>query len=141
MTEEKGLQLKFWTGFKDQVLQNNWNLKVENITPQPRYYYDIRFGYTGIHLSLHLKQPQLVLTGLYIESGHRESYRQLYRNRKEIETILGPIQWIGSTSKNISRLTQSVSIDWQDEATWPLAYNWLAIKSYNFQEVVKQYLE
>jgi len=140
MTEEKAFQLKFWTGFKDQVIQNNWNLRVEKVTPKPKYYYDIRFGYAGIHLSLHLQQ-QLVLTGLYIELEHREAYRQLYRHRKEIETILGPIQWIESTPNNVSRLIQSVSIDWQDEATWPLAYNWLAIKSYNFQEVTKGCLE
>ena len=91
-------------------------------------------------MSLHLKE-NLVLTGLYIITENRASYRKLHRNNKDIEQILGSIKWIESTPKNVSRLIQSTVIDWKDERKWVLTYNWLAIKSCNFQEVTKLYLK
>lgn len=140
MTDKKTQQLEFWTGFKSYVLENGWKLRLENLTPQPRYYMDIRFGISGIHLSLHLKD-QLVLTGLYINVENKDAFHKLYRHRQEIEKILGQIKWIESTPKNVSRLIQYTTIDWTDEKHWKLAYNWLMIRTYTFQEVTKMYLK
>jgi len=141
MTATQEHYLNFWTKFKACVAANQWPLNM-NRKPAPRYYHDISFGHTGIHLSLHIPIKEgKVYTGIYIKEKQKEAYRKLLRYKKEIEASLGPVDWIEDTGKGVARLKQSIDLDVTDKANREYAFNWLGEKSSKFQEVVKLYLE
>lgn len=138
LTETKLLQLDFWNRFKEYSLNQNTKLKLRKAYPQ--HWYDISIGISKAHISLIADtQNNFVRCELYIPDS-KELFHKLFENKENIESELNEnLEWYELPEKKASRIVLVREAIIPDETKWEEYFNWLKIKSEDFQKVFKKY--
>jgi len=138
LTETKLLQLDFWNRFKEYSLNQNTKLKLRKAYPQ--HWYDISIGISKAHISLIADtQNNLVRCELYIPDS-KELFHKFFENKENIESELNEnLDWYELPERKASRIVLVREAIISAENKWEEYFNWLKIKSEDFQKVFKKY--
>lgn len=138
LTETKLLQLDFWNRFKEYSLNQKTKLKLRKAYPQ--HWYDISIGISKAHISLIADtQNNLVRCELYIPDS-KELYHKFFENKEKIESELNEkLEWYELLEKKASRIVLVRDAIISAENKWEEYFNWLKLKSEDFQKVFKKY--
>ncbi len=137
LTESKQLQLDFWTGFREFVLERD-----SIVTPTkafPQHWMNMSIGRSGIHLSAiaslwnsasqsydkHELRVELVLS----DTNSKVFFSQLEAQKVEIEAELkGELTWYNPEEKRMCRIYLRREADLNDRSRWGEYHGWLLEK-------------
>ena len=130
VSETKGLQLEFWSGFRQYVQENSRTLQTRKA--QPQHWYEMPIGRSGflIVCTVNTREQR---AGCEVYINHQESKRAfdlLSEQQQAIETELGvPLDWQRLPARHACRIVLYRDANVADRETWPELYGWLLEKS------------
>ncbi len=123
----KQLQLEFWTGFREYLLEESKLIKPQK--PLPQHWANFAIGRSGHNLAATVNTRDNRLTvELYIGTDDAKAFFHLLHDQKtEIEAEIGAaLDWRELPEKKTSNLVLlRDDVDPQNKALWPDYYTWL----------------
>jgi hypothetical protein len=138
LTDTKIRQLEFWNKFKEYNEKTKSKLRLRKTGPQ--HWYDISYGNSNSHISLTINTRQnLIGCEVYIPES-KEYFNHLLSNKDTIEQEIGEkLQWMDLPDKKASRIIITRSFDFEEEAKWQEAFQWLRENAERFQQTFSKY--
>lgn len=146
MSENKAIQLQFWTKFQDYMDENS---TIRCSKPSARHYMPHPIGKSGAHLSSVAStwnsestsydpelRVELVLNGKYA----KQQFAALEKSKNEVEKAIGEqLKWYEGKSK--CRICARINANFLDSNLWSQQYEWLRSKLEVFNKVFTPLLE
>jgi hypothetical protein len=133
VSDIKGLQLEFWSGFRQYVQENSRILQARKA--QPQHWYEMQIGRSGFHISCTVNTREQ-RAGCEVYINHQQSKRAfelLSKQKQVIETEFGEqLDWQPLPSKHACRIALYRDADVTNQDTWPGLYAWFTQKSETF---------
>jgi hypothetical protein len=137
-TELPRLQLKFWTGFHEYLVQKGSPLK--STKPQPLGYMDFRVGTSKLYLSASISsQKKRIGTEVYIGCEEAKSvFHLLAREKKTIEEALAfSLEWMELPNKKHARIILYLyDVEPLNEDNWQKYWDWMKVHLEKLFEVI-----
>ncbi|HDS29854.1 MAG TPA: DUF4268 domain-containing protein [Firmicutes bacterium] len=144
LTEDKQLQLDFWTGFKTYMVDQGSVIRMPSA--KPRAWMDIPIGRAGIHLAAiaslwdsnaNTCQTNELRAQLYLKgSNAKNRFKLLEQMRSEIEDELGEsLIWYNPEDAKMSRIYLRKTVDLRNYEKRTEQYRWLKEKLEKLYEV------
>ena len=133
LTETTALQLKFWTAFKDYMLEKKSLVKCTK--PKPANWMDHFIGRSGVHLcsiastrdsEQGINSSELRVE-LYLDGVNAKHwFAQLMQQKEDKQQQLGPdLIWHNPEAKKSFRIYVRKSADISNESLWEQHFTWL----------------
>lgn len=136
LTDTKLLQLKFWNGLKEYMVENNTFLKMR--TPRAQHWYTMAVGRSKFNISLtvHTRHSKIGAE-IYIRgAAAKEAYSKLFSQKVEIEKDFGSaLDWQELPEGQDSRIRILTDGDITKEAEWPSCFAWFQANSEKLHKV------
>lgn len=137
LTDSKRLQLEFWTEFREKLLQTGKFVSAQKA--DPKYWFDVSLGRTGIHLSafVNTSDDRLGLR-VYLSNRHngKLAIKQLIEQKDAIERELGEaLEWDPNPSARDKVIVLRRNVNVRDKSKWPEYLDWLVTKTVDFRRV------
>jgi len=147
LTEDKGIQFKFWTAYKEFVESNS---NIQCGTPHPRHWMTHSIGISGVHLSSvasmwnsatnSFSMPELRLE--LVLNGKNPKLKTLETKKDEIERAIGlPLTWTNVGSAGKCRIYTRRDADVRNPSHWAEQHKWLLETLETFNRVFKPLLK
>ncbi|HWR31255.1 MAG TPA: DUF4268 domain-containing protein [Negativicutes bacterium] len=143
LTETTALQLRFWTAFKDYMLEKKSPVRCQK--PFPQHWMDHSIGRSGAHLcsiASTWDSEQGVYSSefrveLYLDGNNaKQWFANLMAQKNEIEQQLGEtLTWHNPETKKSCRIYVRKSADFLNESLWEEHFSWLQRKLERFLQV------
>jgi hypothetical protein len=137
LSENRKLQLEWWTAFREALLAQRAVPSVQ--TPRPQYWYNIALGRTGIHLSAIANTfdkrigIRVYMFGRY---GAAAALQQLLEAKEAIEKDIGnPLVWDPNPEATDKVIAISREADLSRKDKWPEYLKWLVDMTVRFRRV------
>jgi hypothetical protein len=137
LTDTKMKQFEFWSEFK-KYLEAKSKLRPRKASPQ--HWYNLSYGNSNAHITLTINSKQnLIGCEIYIPES-KDYFKQLLSNRKAIEEELGEeLIWMELPDKKASRILITKSFNFEEEANWKEAFEWLKNEAEKFYHTFSKY--
>lgn len=139
LTETKALQLEYWTGFRQYLIDSGSPLRPQK--PYPQHWANYVIGRAGLILDALLNSTEnRVGVGLYINDVDAKAYFWLlHRQKDEIERELGfALDWLELPERKGCRMVHYwEDTDPLDRAKWPQYYAWMRDKLERLDRVLR----
>lgn len=136
LSDTKTMQLEFWQQLRQFASENYPELKLRS--PRPQHWYDIAVGRSDCHVALTIhSRENKVGCELYIPDS-KNLYKDFLSNRELIEKELNldeKLDWQELPEKKACRMRVLHNLNFDDEALWHTAFEWLAQTSLKFRKV------
>lgn len=130
LSDTKGLQLEFWSGFRQYIQENSRILQARKA--QPQHWYEMPIGRSGFHISCTVNtREERIACEVYIAHPQSKRAFDLLMEQKEgIEIEFGEkLDWQKLLSKHACRIVLYRDADVTDRGAWPELYRWQLEKS------------
>jgi hypothetical protein len=138
LTENRQLQLDFWTLFRDMLVEKR--VVTSAHTPRPQYWFDVALGRSGIHLSCTANTHEgKIGVRVYISNKVADkALPQLEAQREEIEKELemSP-EWDPNKDAKDKIIVVYRDADLHDRSKWPDYISWLVDTTARFRKVFR----
>lgn len=136
LTDNKKLQLDFWTAFRDALVVQKAVPSAQS--PRPQYWYNIALGRSGIHLSA-IASTSNNRIGLRVymvaRYGAASALAQLQQQREQIETEVGvPLIWDPNPSASDKVIATYLDADISRRDRWSEYVQWLVNMTIKFRK-------
>jgi len=121
------LQHDFWTRFKEYCINNNSTLQIQKIKPDPKNWFDIRYGDSKSRIRLFIDfQNGKISTSIYIDSD-KLLYSKFESNKEKFKEELDKLEWNPPTEdkKSSKIMTQKQFDDIKNDKNWEECFGWL----------------
>ena len=132
MTEVKGIQLRFWTAFREYMAANS-GIRCQK--PYPAHWMNHAIGRAGAHLSSvastwnsesGTSSPEIRIEFVLDGKDAKQLYAALEAHREEIEREIGtPLTWHNPGGKNMCRIYVRKDGDFLTPTNWHQQHAWL----------------
>lgn len=133
-TETKLLQLEFWTALREFASEKGSSLSFRK--PRPQHWYNLAVGRSGFNIGLNANTKSKELScELYISGriAADVAFELLEEQKVDIETELGPLEWMPLPKKEACRIVQLKQGDIEDKESWPELLAWCLERAQAFQ--------
>lgn len=139
LTESKLLKLEFWQKFREFAQNKNAKLRLHK--PQPRMFYDIKFGSSEAQISLNVYiKENKISCEIYIPDS-KELFHSLKLKQEIIHQELGEkLVWLELPEKKASRIRLFYEGNIANIEKWEEYFNWLLHSIENFQKVFSKHI-
>jgi hypothetical protein len=148
LTEDKGLQFKFWSAYKEFVEANS---KISCSKPYPHHWMSHSLGKSGARLASvasmwnsgtnSFSSPELRIELIMDGKNSKEAFAALEGKKPEIETAVGlPLTWSNSENVKMCRIYTRKDADVRNSSLWPEQQKWLLQTLETFDRVFKALL-
>ena len=142
LSENRKNQLRFWTEFREKLLQTK---KIRSLqTPRPQYWFDVALGKSGINLSntFNTEKNEIGIR-VYIGNKQAEEWLPYFESKKEfVENKIGSkLDWNPNPDNRDKVITLIKQFDLQDEKNWIVAIDWLAGETIKFRETFSKIIK
>lgn len=126
MRRSEERRLRYWTEFRELLLQNKSKLRPQK--PSTNHWYNFGIGTSHAHLAaLLIAKEGKIGVNLYINSTHAKAiYADLLKQKYEIEKSIGEeLEWKELPTKKVSRIILYKPVEIDNEKTWKEQFKWL----------------
>lgn len=139
-SETQQKQLKYWTGLRDYMQNNDSSVNIRS--PQPSRYIQLGIGKTNFHLMVFLT-PSESKIGIWLNISGDDATAHFYllkEQQTEIHTNMGEeLEWIELPDNERNRIClHKVDTDPLDENDWDHQYEWFTDKLELFNKVFRE---
>jgi hypothetical protein len=134
LTDDKQLQLDFWTAFKIHILEREANVRPQQ--PRARHWMSFALGRSGIHLEAiasfwdsdsNSYSANELRAEVYLKGEQaKDRFLTLEKEKAEIEQEMGEkLSWYNPLDSKMCRIYLRKSVDLRDREQWPNHHHWL----------------
>ncbi len=142
LSEPKKLQLNFWTQFREKLEESG---KIRSLrAPQPRYWYGVALGKSGISLSNTFNTERSEIgVRVYIHNKIAEEWLPYFESKKDIiESKIGArLVWNPNPNNKDKVITLTKNFNLNDEDSWEKAVEWLSEQTIKFKNVFSKIIK
>jgi len=135
LTENRKMQLEFWTAFREKLMASK---KLPSVRlPRPRYWYDIPLGKSYIHLSCFFNTTaNRIGVRVYISAKIAEAALSHFQDKKEdIEKEIGQkLEWDLHPNNRDKIIALRKSADVENRSRWPEYLDWMFEYTFKFRD-------
>ena len=135
------LRIRFWTAFRDYLLETKSSLRAQK--PGHDHWYTFGIGTSKAHTAaLLIARDNKIAVELAITAENsKELFSELLAQRDAIEAIVGDkLEWREMPDRKTSRVMAFKSADPRDETDWPNQFAWLRSRLEKFDEAFRPLL-
>lgn len=134
LTETRLLQLEFWTGFKEYLINSGSSIRPQS--PYSQNWMNHALGRSGIHLASIFSTWSSaknsyaggeVRAEVVLDDDNAKTYYEiLVQQKPQIEDEFGePLIWYNPEDKKVCRIYLQRDVDFQNKEEWPTYHAWL----------------
>jgi hypothetical protein len=143
VSDLKLMQMEYWQGFKDRLIETKSPLRGQK--PQPQHWYDFAVGRSNCWLSLAANSQKNFLRVRLVLAGSlaKERFSNLLSKKEEIEQELGfKLQWEEKPENPQSLITlDKQNVNPTDRSDWQNQYEYFQNTLEKFYKVFSRYLK
>jgi len=136
LSETKSLYMEFWTGFRDYCRAQGETFSLQS--PRPQHWYTVSIGRSGFSISLTASTMHSRLgCELYLRGpSAKQSFRALKNGQKDIEAVLGTLDWQELPEKQDCRIADYLKdFDPRQRGDWHRGFGWMKKRAEEFRSV------
>ena len=142
ISDVRATYLEFWSGFVAYCKEHKSRLNLRK--PRPQHWFGIAIGRSrfGNNLVASLQNHRIGCE-IYLRGKNAKTYfHLLYEKKEEIESQLGPLEWMELPTKQDCRIiVRKFDVDINNQINWPGAFVWLMEQAENFQKTFPPFIK